>query len=83
MRLFGQPPAIGRVPTIGDGEPPPPDVQEQVVSNQVRNAEQWRDTAGDLVLNNIINERESERETRWEVLAVALLAILILILGSW
>ena len=81
MHLFHHPPAIGTVPTVGDGAPPSPDVQEQVVTNQVRTAAQWNETAQDMALSNLINEREQVRQTHWLVLAVGLIAILVCLFG--
>lgn len=83
MKPFNRPPVIGEVPTLGDGEPPDPDIQEQVVSNQVKSAAQWNDTAQDIVMNNIINEREDRRETRWHIVAMCMVALIVLLWGSW
>ncbi len=82
MVMFRRPPSIGSVPTLTDGAPPDPDIQEQVVTNQVRSASQWNDTDHDMVLSNIINEREDRRQTRWEILALVALTIILFICGS-
>lgn len=82
MRMFRRPPAIGTIPTI-DGTPPDPDVQEQVVANQVRAAQAWRDTADDLAINNMVNAREQQRETRWEVVVLAVLVVILFFCGLW
>ena len=81
MRIFRRPPAIGTVPTISDGLPPDPDVQEQVVSNQVKAVSQWNDTSYDMALSNIINERDEERQARWQALAGVGVALLVLLIG--
>jgi len=80
-RIFSRPPAVGQVPTLSDGEPPDLDVQEQVVANQVKAATQWNDTAQDMVLSNIINEREADRETRWQIYAGIAVILLVFLIG--
>jgi hypothetical protein len=81
MRKYPRAPTVGQVPTLSDGLPPDLDIQEQVVSNQVRAAGQWDDTAQDMVLSDIINEREEVREIRWETLAIAVVTLVLLIAG--
>jgi hypothetical protein len=83
MSVFHHPPSIGAVPTLADGAPPPPDVQEQVVTNQVRTATQWNDTAEDIAVSNLINEREQVRQTHWLVFAVGVIAVLVCVFGIW
>ncbi len=70
-------------PVIPPDLPPDPALKEQVVRNQARTAMQWSDTAADMAVNNIINERDRIEETRWHVLVMGLLAILLAIYGSW
>jgi hypothetical protein len=82
MKRVSHPPAVSEVPTITDGEPPDRDVQARVVSNQVRAARDWSDTAQDLVINNIVNENQGIRESRREILVLAGLVLVLLILGS-
>ena len=84
MRLFRNAPAVGQVPTLSDGFPPDLDIQEQVVSNQVRAAAQWNDTERDMVMSDIINERDAERESRRQALVLALVTLLLFVMGlAW
>jgi hypothetical protein len=73
---------VNEMPTL-DGAPPPADVQQQVVSNQVRSARDWNDTAQDIVLNNIVNENDQARQTRWQMVALVMVVLVLLIFGSW
>jgi hypothetical protein len=82
MKLFKRPPAIGVVPTLADGLPPDPDIQEQVVTNQVRAASQWDATEDDISYSNIVNEREDQRQARWEILALGALTLLLFLYGT-
>lgn len=82
MKQASPPPAVSEVPTITDGEPPDPGVQSRVVSNQVRSARDWNDTAQDIVINNIVNENQSVRDSRRELLLLAVLVLVLLIAGS-
>jgi hypothetical protein len=84
MRLFRNAPAVGQVPTLSDGYPPDPDIQEQVVSNQVRAANQWEDTERDMVISDIINERDARDDSRRQALVLALVTLFLLIAGiAW
>ena len=62
--------------------PPDPDIQEQVVTNQVRAANLWDATADDIVIINVINEREDQRQARWEILALGALTLLLFLYGT-
>jgi hypothetical protein len=84
MRLFRNAPAVGQVPTVSDGYPPDLDIQEQVVSNQVRAAAQWDDTERDMVLSDIINERDAKEDSRRQALILALVTLFLFIVGlAW
>lgn len=84
MRLFRNAPAVGQVPTLSDGYPPDPDIQEQVVSNQVKAATQWDDTERDMALSDIINERDSREDSRRQALVLALVTLVLFIVGlAW
>ena len=82
MRVMRRQPVISQVPTL-DGAPPPLDVQEKVVNNQVHSSRAWNDTAQDIVLNNIINENEEVRDTRWKIIAGVLVVLALFFYGSW
>jgi hypothetical protein len=83
MKKVVQPPAVAQVPTITDGAPPDPDIQARVVSNQVRSARDWNDTAQDIVINNIVNENQNVRDSRREILVLAILVLVLLVAGSF
>jgi hypothetical protein len=82
MRRMRSQPAISQVPTL-DGDPPSLEVQEKVVDNQVQSSRAWNDTAQDIVLNNIINENEEVRDTRWQIIAVVMVVLALFLYGSW
>lgn len=82
MKSEVRPPAVAQVPSIDDGQPPDPAVQARVVSNQVRAARDWNDTAQDIVVSNIINENQEKRDSRRELLVLAILVIILLIVGT-
>jgi hypothetical protein len=82
MRPSRRASAAAKMPTISDGQPPDPEIQQQVLQNQARTAAQWNDTARDMVISNIVNERERVRETRWELITLAVLGVILLVLGS-
>ena len=82
MRREVHPQTATEVPTVTDGVPPDPDVQARVVSNQVRAARDWNETAQDLVINNIVNENQEVRESRQQVLVLALVVLVLLVVGS-
>ena len=83
MTPMDTPPAAQATPVLPSDLPPDPSLKEQVVRNQARTAIQWSDTTADLAVNNIINERDQIQETRWHILVMGLLAILLAIYGSW
>lgn len=80
---FRRAPAIGNVPTIRDGAPPHPDLQERVVENQVRTASRWDDTAVDMTVADMVNAEDNVRQTRQQIVVVALICLLVFMLGSW
>jgi hypothetical protein len=82
MKPATHPPTISEVPTITDGTPPEPEMQSRVVSNQVRSARDWNDAAQDIVINNIVNEKQDIRDSRRQILVLAALALVLLVLGS-
>lgn len=57
-------------------------VRDQTIRNQARAAAQWSDTAEDMVINDLIREREQIRDSRWQIAVLATLAVAILIVGS-
>ena len=57
-------------------------IRDQVIRNQTRAAVAWSDTAEDMVLNDLIREREQIRDSRWQIAVLAALAVIILIVGS-
>jgi hypothetical protein len=81
-RPLPHPPAANEVPSIDDGEPPDPEIQRRMVSNQVHAAQAWNDTAQDIVINNIVNENAERRESRRELIVLACLVLILLIVGS-
>lgn len=82
LRLIRRRPAVATVPTIDDGRAPEPAVQQQVMENQNRAAALWNETERDIAIANIVNEREEIRETRWQMVVLALLAVILLVAGS-
>ena len=82
MKRTTLPPAVTQTPTITSGEEPPVEIQARMVSNQVRSARDWNDTAQDLVINNIINENQDVRDSRRELLILACLVLVLLVAGS-
>jgi hypothetical protein len=53
-----------------------------MVSNQVRAARDWNETAEDIVVNNIINENQGVRDSRRELLVLVCLVLVLLVAGS-
>src|SRR6266480_3507838 len=82
LRLLRRTPAIATTPTIEEGRPAEPGLQRQVLKNQHETAEMWSDTERDIAIANIVNEREEIRETRREIVVIAILAIILFVFGS-
>ena len=57
-------------------------LRDQVIRNQTRAAAAWSDTAEDMVLNDLIREREQIRDSRWQIAVLTALAVIVLIVGS-
>ena len=82
MGTQSKPIATNTVPTLTDGQPPAPEIRDNVVRNQTRTAMQWHDTAEDMVLGDIIREREEVRQSHWQMVVLTLVVIAVLVLGS-
>src|SRR5687767_824040 len=83
LRLIRRRPAIATEPTIDDGRPAEPALQRQVMKNQSQTAAMWDETERDIAIANIVHEREEVRATHWQILALAVLAVILLVAGSF
>ncbi len=58
-----------------------PQVRRQVAVNQTRTAMQWSDTAADMLVGDIVRDRENRREVGREIIALAVVAFFLLAFG--
>ena len=83
LRLIRRRPAVATAPTIDNGRSAEPAVQNQVFRNQSKSAALWDETNRDLAVANIVHEREEIRAAHWQILIAAVLAIILLVGGSF